>query len=179
MADYDVVLLIEQELTAQDAAQVWSLHEGIEEADGVLYTVLMPVEESAAQIEAGISGLGAGEVLASPMVVDPDAVQEMQRELLDDARSCVQGSIDRLVEAGAKAVGEVVKTDPIQALAAKVAELDAREAIILTRPHVVAEFFHVDWTSRARRKLGVPVLHLLERETFDEQAGEGEGITGI
>ena len=50
-------------------------------------------------------------------------------------------------------------------------EVDGREAIILTRPHVVAEFFHVDWTSRARRKIGVPVLHLLEHENFDEQAG--------
>ena len=69
--------------------------------------------------------------------------------------------------------------DPIQALAKKVADVDAREAIILTRPHVVSEFFHLDWTSRARRKLGVPVLHLLEHETFDEQAGEGEGISGF
>ena len=59
------------------------------------------------------------------------------------------------------------------------AKVDGREAIILTRPHVVAEFFHVDWTSRARRKIGVPVLHLLERENFDEQAGHGEGITGF
>ena len=50
---------------------------------------------------------------------------------------------------------------------------------MLTRPHVVAEFFHVDWTSRARRKLGVPVLHLLEHENFDEQAGGGEGVTGV
>jgi peptide chain release factor 2 len=58
-------------------------------------------------------------------------------------------------------------------------EYDAREAIILTRSHVVAEFFHIDWTSRARRKLGVPVLHLLEHENFDEQAGEGEGISGF
>ena len=57
--------------------------------------------------------------------------------------------------------------------------VDGREAIILTRPHVVAEFFHVDWTSRARRKIGVPVLHLLEHENFDEQAGGGEGVTGF
>ena len=64
---------------------------------------------------------------------------------------------------------------PIDALAAKVAEVDGREAIILTRPHVVAEFFHLDWTSRARRKIGVPVLHLLEHETFDEQAGGRRG----
>ena len=77
------------------------------------------------------------------------------------------------------AVGEVVSADPIEALRDKVTAVDAREAIILTRPHVVAEFFHVDWTSRARRKLGVPVLHLLEHENFDQQAGEGEGITGL
>ena len=57
--------------------------------------------------------------------------------------------------------------------------LDAREAIILTRSHVVSEFFHLDWTSRARRKIGVPVLHLLEHENFDEQAGGGEGVTGL
>jgi hypothetical protein len=176
MADYDVVLLIEQELTAQDAAQVRSLHEGIDEP--VLYHVLHPVEESAAQIESGISALGAGEVMMTP-AIDPEAVQELQRELLDEARTCVQGSLDALVAAGAQATGEVVKTDPIRALAAKVSEVDAREAIILTRPHVVAEFFHLDWTSRARRKLGVPVLHLLEHENFDEQAGEGEGITGL
>ena len=54
----------------------------------------------------------------------------------------------------------------------------ARE--VLTRPHVVAEFFHVDSTSRARRKIGLPVLHLLEHENFDEQAeGYVEGITGL
>ena len=28
----------------------------------------------------------------------------------------------------------------------------------------------MDWTSRARRKIGVPVLHLLEHENFDEQS---------
>ena len=80
---------------------------------------------------------------------------------------------------GGKAVGDMVSVDPIQALAKKVSDVDAREAIILTRPHVVSEFFHLDWTSRARRKLGVPVLHLLEHENFDEQAGEGEGISGF
>ncbi|MBO9520798.1 MAG: hypothetical protein J7518_04595 [Nocardioidaceae bacterium] len=178
MADYDVVLLVEQELTAQDAAQVRSLHEDIEEP--VLYHVLVPVEESAAQIESGISALGAGEVLATPaLVLDPETIQERQKELLDEARSCVQGSIDRIVESGGQATGECVKTDPIAALATKVVEVDAREAIILTRPHVVAEFFHLDWTARARRKLKVPVLHLLEHENFDEQAGEGEGISGV
>ena len=84
-----------------------------------------------------------------------------------------------LAPAGATAHGKVTSEPPVDALAALVTAVDAREAIILTRPHVVAEFFHVDWTSRARRKLGVPVLHLIEHESFDEQAGSGEGVSGL
>ena len=79
----------------------------------------------------------------------------------------------------AGSTGKVTSEPPVDALAALVTAVDAREAIILTRSHVVAEFFHVDWTSRARRKLGVPVLHLIEHETFDEQAGAGEGVNGL
>ena len=178
MSDYDVVLLVEQALSAQDAAQVRGLHEGIE--DPVTYHVLVPVGDSAAQIESGMGALAGGEVLATPtMFMNPEDLDEIRHELLDAARTTVRESVANLQKAGGQAVGDIVTVDPIQALAKKVADVDAREAIILTRPHVVAEFFHLDWTSRARRKLGVPVLHLLEQENFDEQSGEGEGITGF
>jgi hypothetical protein len=178
MSDYDVVLLVEQALSAQDAVQVRSLHEEIE--DPVLYHVLVPVEDTAARIEAGLGTLGSGEVLTAPaLLTDPETLEEIQNDVLDAARSAVKASVAAIEAAGGKAVGDLISVEPIQGLAAKVSEVDAREAIILTRPHVVAEFFHLDWTSRARRKLGVPVLHLLEQETFDEQAGEGEGITGL
>jgi hypothetical protein len=178
MNEYDVVLLVEQTLSAQDAAQVRGLHDAIEEP--VSYHVLVPVEDSATQIETGMGALAGGEVLAAPtMFMEPDDIDELQRELLDAARASVRESVAALEAAGGKAAGDIVSVDPIQALAKKVADVDAREAIILTRPHVVSEFFHLDWTSRARRKLGVPVLHLLEHETFDEQAGEGEGISGF
>jgi hypothetical protein len=178
MSDYDVVLLVEQALSTQDAAQVRGLHESIEEP--VTYHVLVPVEDSATQIESGMGALAGGEVLATPtMFMDPETIDEIKHELLDAARASVRDSVASLEKAGAKAVGDIVSVDPIQALAKKVGDVDAREAIILTRPHVVSEFFHLDWTSRARRKLGVPVLHLLEHETFDEQAGEGEGISGF
>jgi hypothetical protein len=178
MSEYDVVLLVEQTLSPQDAAQVRGLHEAIEEP--VVYHVLVPVEDSAAQIESGMGALAGGEVLATPsMFMDPEDVEEVRHELLDAARATVRDSVANLEKVGGKAVGDLVSVDPIQALAKKVTEVDAREAIILTHPHVVSEFFHLDWTSRARRKLGVPVLHLLEHETFDEQAGEGEGISGF
>jgi hypothetical protein len=178
MSDYDVVLLVEQALTALDANQVRSLHDGIEEP--VLYHVLVPVEESASRIEAGMGTLATGEVLiAPPLLTDPEALADLQHDLLEAARESVRASVTAIEAAGGRAVGDIVSVDPIEGLAGKVAQVDAREAIILTRPHVVSEFFHLDWTSRARRKLGVPVLHLLEHETFDDQAGEGEGITGL
>jgi hypothetical protein len=178
MSEYDVVLLVEQALSPQDATQVRGLHEEIEEP--VTYHVLVPVEDSATQIESGMGALAGGEVLATPATfMDPEQIDEIRHELLDEARAAVKDSVANLQAAGGTAVGDIVSVDPIQALAKKVADVDAREAIILTRPHVVSEFFHLDWTSRARRKLGVPVLHLLEHETFDEQAGEGEGISGF
>lgn len=175
---YDVVLLVEQPLSEQDARQVRGLHEEI--AEHVRYHLLLPVEDAAARVESAMGSLAASEVLASPALVMTDEdLENIQHELLDNARRELSASIRRLTEAGADAVGDIVSVDPIDALAAKVDAVDGREAIILTRPHVVAEFFHLDWTSRARRKIGVPVLHLLEHESFDEQAGGGEGVTGL
>ncbi len=174
--NYDVVLLVEQALTPADAAQVLSLHEGLDEP--VTYHVLLPMEDAAARIEASMGSLAAGDVMASPAMsmreVDLEAVR---KDCQERSGRDLDATLAVLKEAGATATGEVVSQPPIDALAAKVGAIDGREAIILTRPHVVAEFFHLDWTSRARRKIGVPVLHLLEHETFDEQAGGGEGVT--
>ena len=175
---YDVVLLIEQPLSRQDALQIRGLHEDVEEP--VRYHVLLPVEDAAARVESAMGSLAASEVMASPALVMNDVnLEEVQRELLEQSRTECTACVKRLTDCGADAVGEVVSVDPIDGLAAKVKQVDAREAIILTRPHVIAEFFHLDWTSRARRKLGVPVLHLLEHENFDEQAGGGEGVSGM
>jgi hypothetical protein len=178
VATYDVVLLVEQPLSAQDAEQVVALHEGVEE--DVRYHLLLPVEDAAARVESAMGSLTSGDALvAAPMMLDQDEVAQIQRELLDQARADLKVSVAALERAGGTATGELVTAEPISALAAKVPQVGAAEVIVLTRPHVVAEFFHVDWSSRARRKLGVPVLHLLEHETFDEQAGGGEGVTGL
>ena len=175
---YDVVLLVEQALSSADATQVRSLHEGLDEP--VAYHVILPIEDAAARIEASLGTLSGGELLGTPSLlineVDLDAVR---KDSLDRASAELFDTLDALRTAGASADGQVVDVAPIEALKTKVAEVDGREAIILTRPHVVAEFFHVDWASQARRKIGVPVLHLLEHENFDEQAGEGEGVNGV
>jgi hypothetical protein len=176
---YTVVLLVEQALSGADAAQVRSLHEElVEEQEEVRYHVLLPVEDAAARVEAAMGAVSADTMTAPRLPLDPDAVETVRQESERQSSRDLQATLDALHAVGATADGKVVDDDPIEALAAAVAELDGREAIILTRSHVVAEFFHLDWTSRARRKIGVPVLHLLEHETFDEQAGSGEGVTG-
>jgi hypothetical protein len=176
-SSYPVVLLVEQALSATDAARVRSLHEAIEEP--VTYYVLLPVDDAAARVETAMGSLGSNEFLGSPaLVMNEVDVDAVQRDAEDRGSKDLVTSLAALREAGATAQGQLVE-DPIPALAAKVKQVDARETIILTRPHVVAEFFHLDWSAQARRHLGVPVLHLIEHETFDEQAGEGEGVTGM
>jgi hypothetical protein len=177
-SDYDVVLLVEQALSDADARQVRSLHEGLDEP--VTYHVLLPVDDAAAQIEAAMGSVSGHDLVPGPSIaVPPPDLAEIAKETKDRASTDLEATLVALRAAGAIAKGQIVSDDPIKALADKVSEIDGREAIILTRPHVVAEFFHVDWSSKARRKIGVPVLHLLEHENFDEQAGGGEGVSGL
>ena len=177
---YHVVLLVEQALTSLDAAQVHSLHEGLDVP--VTYHVLIPLEDAAARIESAMGSLTAGDLVTTPTMpmgeVDLDAVRQ---DCQDRAAADLATTLHELRASGATAVGEIVGEPPIDALTRTVAAVDGREVIVLTRPHVVAEFFHLDWTSKARRRLGVPILHLLEHESFDEQAeGYGsEGVTGL
>lgn len=175
---YDVVLLVEQAMSASDAAQVRSLHEEI--TDEVVYHVLIPLEDAAARIEASLGTLGAGDLMATPALAMSDIdIESVRRECQEHSAAELEATLTALRATGARAQGSVTSEPPVDALSGLVTAVDAREAIVLTRPHVVAEFFHVDWTSRARRKLGVPVLHLLEHENFDEQAGGGEGVSGF
>lgn len=174
---YDVVLLVEENLTAEDAARVHSLHEGIEEQ--VAYHVLMPLADGAARVQAAMGSIGVPDLVPTPVTlpeIDPAELVEEAREQTEDE---LTNAVEVLRAAGATATGELVTGDPIDALSAKITEVDGREAIILTEEHFVAELLRIDWTSRARRHLDVPVLHLMEQETFNEQAGGGEGVTGL
>ena len=178
IADYDVVLLVEQALTGQDARQVRSLHEGLD--DPVTYHVLLPIDDAAARVEASLGSLSGSELLATPRMpmetVDLDAVREDSRER---AQADLTATVTALEAAGATvATSTLVTGPPVDELVAKVKEVDGRETIILTQPHVVAELFRLDWSSKARRQLDVPVLHLLEHENFDEQAAGPDGISG-
>jgi hypothetical protein len=175
---YAVVLLVEENLTADDATRIHSLHEGI---DGpIAYYVLLPLEDAAARVQAAMGSLGGPDLVPGPSIPLPDIdPAEVVEEVKQESEDALSASVAALQTSGATVSGELVTGNPIAALAAKVAEVDGREAIILTEEHFVAELLRMDWTSQARRRIKVPVLHLMEQETFNEHAGGGEGVTGL
>lgn len=69
---YDVVLLVEQELSAQDAGLVRQLHEGLDDQQ-VVYHLLLPMSDAAAAVEASMTAMGGGDlVIPSPNVAAAD-----------------------------------------------------------------------------------------------------------
>lgn len=175
---YDVVLLVERRLSPLDAAQVTGLHDGVQ--DTVAYHVVLPVADAAAQLHTSMGSVLGPELEAPSATVAGDDLAELQNDQRTAAEAALEASLQLLRSARHAADGEVTGQDPIRALASAVERVGAAEAIVLTEPHVVKELFHLDWTSRARRHLHVPTLHLLEHETFEEQAGgAGEGASLI
>jgi hypothetical protein len=174
---YNVIVLAEQAMTAADAAEVVSLHEGIE--DPRHYHVLIPVDNARARVESTLDSLSGSEPVAFPAVTDQAETEQAQEGLDSAGQTAVSTSVDAIAALGHQASGEFSSEDPIESLDAVVAKESADEVIIMTRPHIVQEFFHVDWTSQARRRLGVPVLHLVEHESLDSEAVNGQGITGM
>jgi hypothetical protein len=159
---YDVVLLVEQELSQEDAQRVVDLHQDMPEP--VKYHVLVPCHNAEAGVEASISALGTADLYGAGLVDQREDLAEAQKAIDSEARDCTGRSVQRLRELGHDAVGGISHDRPIDALTATVDKVKGQEVIILTRPHIVAEFFHLDWTNTARRHLGVPVLHLLEHD---------------
>lgn len=162
---YDVALLIERQLSELDADQIVALHEGLDE--DVTYHILLPVESSTAILSSSLSALGAGQFMPP---TEPDVLAEVQREIKTAGQAELEASAALLRARTANVTEQLTEDDPIRALTDLVKATGSAEAIILTESHIVSEFFHLDWTSRARRKLDVPTLHLLEHVSFSGQA---------
>ncbi|OUZ09672.1 hypothetical protein BHE97_09375 [Aeromicrobium sp. PE09-221] len=161
---YNVVLLIERQLIELDANQIVSLQEGVD--DEVTYHLLLPIEGSAAVLGSSMSALGGGQFV--PMT-EPDTMAVVDQELRQAGEAELEESARLLRERDQQVTARLTDLDPIDALKELVTETSADEVIILTEPHLVREFLKLDWTSRARRSLDVPTLHLLEHLPFEAQ----------
>ncbi|MET7291177.1 indole-3-glycerol phosphate synthase [Streptomyces griseoloalbus] len=147
------VLMIEKALTSADVEFVTTLH-GDEPVS--FHVLLQPRGEQADRLLRAIDDVALGEL--------DEAVREGETPEGEEATSmgerALEVSLQALRATGDEADGRLVGDHPLDALKAMVEEVGADEVIVLTDPHYVEEFFHRDWASRARHKVGVPVLKL-------------------
>ena len=147
------VLMIEKALTSADVEFVTSLH-GDEEVS--FHVLLQPRGDQADRLLRAIDDVALGEL--------DEAARE--REVPEGAAAkdfgerALEVSLQALQATGSEAEGRLIEDHPLDALKTLVDEVGADEVIVLTDPHYVEEFFHRDWASRARHKVGVPVLKL-------------------
>ncbi|MEU0136281.1 indole-3-glycerol phosphate synthase [Streptomyces sp. NPDC006296] len=145
--------MIEKPLSREDVDFVTTLHG----EERISFVVLMqPRSDQADVLLRAIDDVAIGELR--------EAVREGDLPEGDEAREpaevALEYSLRELREAGSEAVGQVVEDHPLDKLKTVVDDSGADEVIVLTAPHYVEEFFHRDWASRARHKVGVPVLKL-------------------
>ncbi|MFF2012785.1 indole-3-glycerol phosphate synthase [Streptomyces sp. NPDC058195] len=145
--------MIEKPLTSEDVDFVTTLH-GEERISFVV--LLQPRGDQADVLLRAIDDLAMGEL--------KEAARESEEPEGENARQsaelALEVSLEALRQAGSQAVGQVVEDHPLDLLKSVVEDAEADEVIVLTAPHYVEEFFHRDWASRARHKVGVPVLKL-------------------
>jgi predicted RNase H-like HicB family nuclease len=84
---------------------------------------------------------------------DPDA------HSLEEASAMLRESLAELRAAGLRADGEVIPGDPIAALVQTIDSAKSVAVVFVTRPHLLGDALHEDWSAKARRTLGVPVIH--------------------
>lgn len=152
-APWTLVVLTEDALTSADVEHITSLHPD----DDVTYWVLVPSESGHNVVTSVLDHLGMLELRAA---WDEIVGKEPSPEEADaTAAEQVVESVALLRAAGATAEGEITQDDPMAALQAAVAG-GAQEVVVVTYPRAVEDTFHLDWASKAREVLQVPVLHL-------------------
>lgn len=160
MTDSDVVVVLTEEaLGNDDAARITGLHPD----DTPTFRVLVPADTERNLLVDVLDHLSMFDLRAAIDELrgepDPATARAGAQQALDASLAALRGT-------GASAEGSVIEDDPLPSLERAVREHGAREVVVVTRPHAVEDTFHTDWASRARERLGVPVLHVYAGTTF-------------
>ena len=92
--------------------------------------------------------------------------QPSAQESRGSAEAALESSLRVAESHGLPARGFIASGNAVEALVEAVAEHGARQAVVITRPHAVADTLHTDWANQAQDRLGVPVLHLYSGSGF-------------
>jgi hypothetical protein len=153
-----IAVLTEEALGEDDARRILAVHAD----ENPRYHVIVPADTERnllADVLDHLSLLELKEALEAARGHDDTTPAE--------AATALAESLAALRSFGAEAAGEVAEGDPVAALMRVTGgEPETWEAVVVTRPHAVADTFHRDWASKARDLLGVPVLHVYAGSSF-------------
>lgn len=155
-----IIILTEEPLTAVDVENISDLYSPEDDIELVL---LVPADTK--------RNLFVDVVDQLTMLDLPGVMRELREKpnaesVRAEADEILAASLTTLSTTGRKISGTVAEGDAVASLVAKVTELGARQAVVVTRPHAVADTFRQDWAHQAQRKLGLPVLHLYSGSGF-------------
>jgi hypothetical protein len=159
-ADY-VLVLTESALTPADVQHLLDIYrdpDGDGQPDPVAFRVFVPEAGRQHFLTRLLDHLGMADLAgawADIIGKDKDEVA-----VAFEAASVRDQSVAALSATGIPTTGEVITGDPPAQLEAAVAAGNVREIAVFTWPHPVEDTFHLDWATRARERLSVPVLHL-------------------
>ena len=155
-----IIILTEEPLTSIDVGNITDLYGP---GDDVELVLIVPSDTKRNLFVDVIDQL--------TMLDLPGALREFRSQpdaqaRLVEAQEVLAISLESLAAGGARATGTVAEGDAVASLVAKVTDSGARQAVVVTRPHAVADTFRQDWAHQAQRKLGLPVLHLYSDSGF-------------
>jgi hypothetical protein len=155
-----IVILTEEPLGADDRLNIERLVDG---ADTHLVLLVPANTERHLLVDflENLSMLEVAKAFRELTAHAPDPAAERA-----EAAETLAVSLDALEGLGGGITGEVVEGSAVSGLVSKVKELGAAQAVVITRPHAVADTFHTDWANKAQDQLGLPVLHLYAGSGF-------------
>lgn len=154
-----IVVLAEVPLTEADATHLSALVDG----GDATYTVVIPEDRHTNVLGEFLHHLSLLEFTEAFQGLSHRPSEE---EVRVSADSALRTSLEALSAAGLTADGLTAAGNAVDMLVTTVRERGARQAVVITRPHALADTLHRDWANRAQDKLGVPVLHLYSGSGF-------------
>ncbi|MBG6182649.1 hypothetical protein IWX65_000582 [Arthrobacter sp. CAN_A214] len=153
-----IVVLTEEALTDADALNLQALQGD----DATEFLLLVPEDRNTSVVGEFLHHLSLLELAEAFRGLSKD-------EPAADApapATALQISLEVVTRHGLAARGETVAGNAVKALVATAKETDASQAVVITRPHAVADTFHRDWANQAQDQLGIAVLHLYSGSGF-------------
>ena len=154
-----IVILTEEPLGADDRVNIETLIAG---GDAPVL-ILVPANTERHLVVDFLENLSMLEVAKAFRELTAHSDPAVERA---EAADTLAASLAALAGLGGGVSGEVVEGKAVDGLVAKVKQLSAGQAVVITRPHAVADTFHTDWATKAQDKLGLPVLHLYAGSGF-------------